>query len=167
MIALNDPAIMKFTEKGIKTKNEGEMEFDAIKFATGFDAITGGMTQIDIKGTTFVMASPSASAGRTRVPIPMSGRVPQIPQHVLLLRSSRTHTAFSNGPTCVEIQGEWADRLTQDMKREGKTRVEPTRRLRNGGRNRLMLFGTCLRFRRVIEMFGILAGIFLGIKLRH
>ena len=44
-----DP-IVTFTEHGIKLESGDERDFDLIVFATGFDAISGGVTQIDIRG---------------------------------------------------------------------------------------------------------------------
>ena len=50
VINVKDNPIQSFTEKGIKTADGEEREFDLIVFATGYDAITGGVTQIDIRG---------------------------------------------------------------------------------------------------------------------
>lgn len=46
--------IVEFTERGLRT-NQGEYEFDVIALATGFDASTGGLTNMglqSIHGTT-------------------------------------------------------------------------------------------------------------------
>jgi cation diffusion facilitator CzcD-associated flavoprotein CzcO len=43
--------IQEITEKGIKT-TETEHEFDVILCATGYDFLTGSLTQIDIRGST-------------------------------------------------------------------------------------------------------------------
>jgi cation diffusion facilitator CzcD-associated flavoprotein CzcO len=42
-------AINRFTEKGIVTKDGKEHEFDIIALATGFDVVTDGMTNMDLK----------------------------------------------------------------------------------------------------------------------
>jgi cation diffusion facilitator CzcD-associated flavoprotein CzcO len=42
-------AIEKFTEKGIVTKDGKEHEFDIIALGTGFDVVTGGMTNMGLK----------------------------------------------------------------------------------------------------------------------
>jgi len=34
-------------------------------------------------------------------------------------------TAFSNGPSCVELQGDWMVNLFKDMREAGRTRVDP------------------------------------------
>ena len=43
--------IVEFTKTGIRTEGRDHIEFDVIILATGFDAVTGGLTNIDIKGT--------------------------------------------------------------------------------------------------------------------
>lgn len=42
--------ISEFTADGIRTKDGVEHKFDVVIFATGFDAITGSMTKINIRG---------------------------------------------------------------------------------------------------------------------
>jgi cation diffusion facilitator CzcD-associated flavoprotein CzcO len=44
--------IVELIPEGIKTEDGTTHEFDVVVFATGFDSITGGITQIDIEGTT-------------------------------------------------------------------------------------------------------------------
>jgi cation diffusion facilitator CzcD-associated flavoprotein CzcO len=49
LVDLKETPIERITPKGIKT-TEKEYEFDVIIYATGFDALTGALTQIDIRG---------------------------------------------------------------------------------------------------------------------
>lgn len=49
LVDLHQAPILEITGKGIKTSG-GEEEFDAIVFATGFDAMTGALTAVDIRG---------------------------------------------------------------------------------------------------------------------
>ena len=49
-MSLVDEPIVKMTKSGIVT-SEREYEFDMVVFATGFDAVTGGLTNIDITDT--------------------------------------------------------------------------------------------------------------------
>ena len=49
LVDLHKTPILEITEKGIKT-SAGEEEFDAIVFATGFDAMTGALEAVDIRG---------------------------------------------------------------------------------------------------------------------
>lgn len=50
LVDVNATSIEEVTEKGIKT-SEKEWDFDYVICATGYDAVTGGLTQIDIRGT--------------------------------------------------------------------------------------------------------------------
>ena len=61
---------------GLRT-SEREYEFDAIVFATGFDAMTGALTAIDIRGRDGVSLADTWAAGpRTYLGLAV-GRVPQ------------------------------------------------------------------------------------------
>jgi len=49
LVSLRENPVQRITPKGIVTE-QGEIEVDALIFATGFDAITGALTHIDITG---------------------------------------------------------------------------------------------------------------------
>tara|TARA_R110002072_G_scaffold46082_11_gene128013 strand:+ start:21090 stop:22703 length:1614 start_codon:yes stop_codon:yes gene_type:complete len=49
LVSVKEHPIEKITEKGLVTNGQ-EYEFDVIVFATGFDAMTGSLLSIDIKG---------------------------------------------------------------------------------------------------------------------
>jgi cation diffusion facilitator CzcD-associated flavoprotein CzcO len=46
---MNDTPIQEITPKGIKTIDK-EWEFDLIVCATGYDAVTGGILQLNVQG---------------------------------------------------------------------------------------------------------------------
>lgn len=50
LVDVKESAISAVTPKGIRLEDGRELEFDVIVFATGFDAVTGGFTRIDVKG---------------------------------------------------------------------------------------------------------------------
>ncbi len=49
LVDLRDSPIVEITPRGLRTKN-AEHELDIIVFATGFDAATGGLLKMDIRG---------------------------------------------------------------------------------------------------------------------
>lgn len=51
LVDLRANPIAEITEKGVKTEDGTERELDVLILATGFDAMTGGLTSVDIKGT--------------------------------------------------------------------------------------------------------------------
>ncbi|KAI0378013.1 cyclopentanone 1,2-monooxygenase [Hypomontagnella monticulosa] len=103
LVDVNETPVLEVTETGIRTA-EKEWEFDIIILATGFDAVTGGLTTIDIRGIAnqslkdkFAQNGPTTYCGISVAGFPnmfFSGG-PQAP------------TAFCNGPTCAELQGNW------------------------------------------------------------
>ncbi|MGQ0573858.1 MAG: flavin-containing monooxygenase [Pseudonocardia sp.] len=51
LVDLNETPIDAVTERGIRTADGVEREFDVIVLATGFDSVSGGLTRLDIRGT--------------------------------------------------------------------------------------------------------------------
>lgn len=49
-VAVTNSPILRFTEKGIVSEGEGEEEFDIIAVCTGYDAVTGGLMTMNVKG---------------------------------------------------------------------------------------------------------------------
>ena len=49
-VDITNSPIVELTEKGIKTKDGKEREFDIIAVCTGYDAVTGGLRTMNIKG---------------------------------------------------------------------------------------------------------------------
>ncbi|KAI9732766.1 MAG: hypothetical protein M1834_003704 [Cirrosporium novae-zelandiae] len=103
LIDLSQTPIEEVTENGIRTSS-GFVPLDVLILATGFDSLTGGLTQMDIRGV-----NENRSVGQHW----KNG--PQAP------------TAFSNGPTCVQIQAEWLARVLSDLHTKNITRIEATR----------------------------------------
>ena len=50
LVDLRESAIDGFTEQGLRTADGKEYAFDAVIFATGFDAMTGALLAVDIRG---------------------------------------------------------------------------------------------------------------------
>ena len=107
--------IAEFTEKGIKTTDGNEYEFDIIAIATGFDITTGGMTSMGLKsihGTE--LGDEWKAAANTYLGTTISGYVSDrlvIPaegleadaleaQHVPPVRSTWSHSAIQWTQQC-------------------------------------------------------------------
>jgi cation diffusion facilitator CzcD-associated flavoprotein CzcO len=73
IIALKQNPIETFTETGIKMKNGDKHQFDIIILATGFDLVTGGLCQIDIKGTDGVLLRDKWAKGTPYADLPWNG----------------------------------------------------------------------------------------------
>ncbi|KAL1855314.1 hypothetical protein Daus18300_011131 [Diaporthe australafricana] len=94
LVDVNSTPIQAVTETGIKT-SEKEWEFDHIICATGFDSITGGLKQIDIKNSAGKSLAEYWRNG-TRTYLGMA--VAEFP-NVFFTYGPQGPTAFCNGPT--------------------------------------------------------------------
>ncbi|KAI3605871.1 cyclohexanone monooxygenase [Moniliophthora roreri] len=117
----NNP-IEEVTPKGIKTADGTEHEFDILIFATGFDAVTGGMRQIDIRGRNGLsLLEKWNNATRTYLGMTIHGF-----PNMFFAYGPQAPTAFSNGPSCIDIQSDWITRCIGYMEKNGCKTIEAT-----------------------------------------
>ena len=117
LIDVNETPIERITPKGIKTTDK-EYEFDIIVYATGFDAVSGSLTRIDIRGEggrTF--KDTWADGPRTYLGIQTAG----FPNFFIA-----TNSAFCNYPVCAETIVEWISDCIKYLREKGLKRIEPT-----------------------------------------
>ncbi|KAJ3869097.1 cyclohexanone monooxygenase [Lentinula novae-zelandiae] len=122
LVDLNESDISEVTSKGILTKDGVEHEFDVLVLATGFDSLTGSLTQIDIRGVDGVSIAEKWANG---VYTNLGMTCANFP-NMFFIYGAQAPTAFSNGPTCIEIQGEWIVRCIRHMKENDLTAIYPT-----------------------------------------
>lgn len=119
LVDLERTPIERVTADGVQTA-EGHVPLDLLVLATGFDASTGGLTQIDLRGPDDVPLSQRWSSGvRTFVGIGIPGY-----PNLLMLYGPQSPTAFWNGPASAQVQGDWVVRCLQHLRREGLSRIE-------------------------------------------
>lgn len=122
LVDLHTTPIDAVTEAGIRTDDGVHREFDLIALATGFDANTGGLTQIDIRDTS---GTPLRRRWAERVDTHLGIAIPGFP-NLLMLYGPQSSTAFCNGPTCAELQGDWVVELLEHLRAHDLTRIEAT-----------------------------------------
>ncbi|KAL0571520.1 hypothetical protein V5O48_010436 [Marasmius crinis-equi] len=122
LIDLNENPIAEFTPKGIVTGDGQEHEFDVIVLATGFDAVTGAITNIDLRG---VGGKTISEAWKNGVYTNLGMTVSGFP-NMFFTYGPQAPTALSNGPSCVEPQGNWISECIQYMDKNNLTRIEAT-----------------------------------------
>jgi cation diffusion facilitator CzcD-associated flavoprotein CzcO len=121
LIDLEENPIEEFTATGIRTR-DGLQEFDLIILATGFDALTGSLGQLDIRGTDGnTIAEHWQNGLRTSIGISIHGF-----PNMFFLYGPQAPTAFSNGPSCTQIQARWIDSTISDLAARKITRLEAT-----------------------------------------
>ncbi|MCF7550808.1 NAD(P)/FAD-dependent oxidoreductase [Pseudonocardia sp. WMMC193] len=122
LVDVNETPIEAFTEKGIRTGDGTEREFDVIVLATGFDSVSGGLTRIDIRGTNGTLLRDQWAEG---VDAHLGVATANFP-NMLFLYGPQSPSGFCNGPTCAEVQGELIVQTVDDLLRGGKRRFEST-----------------------------------------
>jgi cyclohexanone monooxygenase len=111
--------IEQITPTGVRTERR-HYELDMLVLATGFDAGTGGLTQIDIRGLSGRTLKDTWSSGvQTRLGM----GIPDFP-NLLMLYGPQSPTSFCNGPTCAELQGDWVVDCLSYLREKGLTRIE-------------------------------------------
>lgn len=112
--------IAEVTESGVTTADGAHHDLDVLILATGFDANTGGILRIDLHDTDGRSIRERWARG---VDTHLGMAIPGVP-NLLMLYGPQSPTAFWNGPTCAEVQGDWLADLMCHLRDRGATRVE-------------------------------------------
>lgn len=122
LIDLNHNPIVEASRSGVKTRDGTEHELDVLIVATGFDAISGGITQIDIVGSNNTSVREKWSGGiDTYLGMTTSGF-----PNLFYIFGPQAPTAFATGPVAADAQGEWIVKCITYMKENGLRSIEPS-----------------------------------------
>jgi cyclohexanone monooxygenase len=121
LVDLRKTPIERVTRSGIKT-TAGECDLDLLVLATGFDAVTGGLTSIDIWGTEGKTLKDKWAEG---VQAHLGMAAAGFP-NLLFVYGPHSPNAFANGPTCAELQGDWIAQMLNHLRRRNWARFEAT-----------------------------------------
>ncbi|WP_298279914.1 NAD(P)/FAD-dependent oxidoreductase [uncultured Bradyrhizobium sp.] len=114
-----DP-IAEFTPTGIRLASGAEHELDVVIFATGFDAVDGNYTRIDMRGRNGVTLRDIWKDG----PLGYLGMMEtDFPNFFMILGPNGP---FTNLPPSVETQVEWITDVIEMMEAKGLNSIEPT-----------------------------------------
>ena len=117
LVDVREAPIERITPLGIKTRDR-EYEFDVIIYATGFDAITGAVTRIDIRGEGGLSLKDKwANGPRTLLGVQSAG----FPNLFIA-----TNSAFCNYTVCAESIVEWITEAIRYVRASGYSRIAPT-----------------------------------------
>ena len=121
LIDLGDDPIEAITATGIRTATS-DHALDVIVMATGFDAGTGGLTQIDFRDTSDRRL---ADLWSVELQTHLGIGIPGFP-NLFMVYGPQSPSAFWNGPTASEIQGDWVTECLCSLRDGGITRMEAT-----------------------------------------
>ena len=117
LVDVRKAPIERITPKGVKTQ-AAEYEFDVLIYATGFDAVSGPLTRIDMRGEggqTF--KDKWAHGPRSYLGIQTAG----FPNFFIA-----TSTAFCNYPVCAEMIVEWIADCIGHVREKNLSSIAPT-----------------------------------------
>jgi cation diffusion facilitator CzcD-associated flavoprotein CzcO len=121
LIPLADEPIERFTERGIRTLSR-EWGIDMIVFATGFDAFTGALTRIDVRGAGGISLKEKWADGpRTYLGMQIAGF-----PNLFTLVAPHNKGSTCNIPRCSEQNVEWLTGFVEYLVEHKIQRVEAT-----------------------------------------
>jgi cation diffusion facilitator CzcD-associated flavoprotein CzcO len=120
-VDLRKTPLVELTETGLRTSG-AEYEFDAIVFATGFDAMTGALTAVDIRGRDGMLLADEWRQGpRTYLGIGVAGF-----PNLFTVTGPLSPSVLSNMVVSIEQHVEWITDCIAHMQAAGYTLIEPT-----------------------------------------
>ncbi|WOH65409.1 NAD(P)/FAD-dependent oxidoreductase [Bradyrhizobium sp. BWA-3-5] len=129
IVSVKDNPIECVTPAGIRTADGTIHDLDIIILATGFDAGTGALTRIDIRGRGGRSLRDDWSRDiRTTMGLQVHGYPNLFTTAVPLAPSA----ALCNMTTCLQQQVEWIDDCIAHMRRQSLNVVEPTKDAEDG-----------------------------------
>ncbi len=121
LIDLRETPIEEIVDNGIRCSDRVH-ELDSIVFATGFDALTGPLTRVGIKGRGGKGLEAKWSAG----PQTYLGVCTRDFPNMFMVTGPGSPSVLGNMPTSIEQHVDWIFDCMDYMRRNGKTLVEPT-----------------------------------------
>ncbi|NOX52338.1 MAG: NAD(P)/FAD-dependent oxidoreductase [Gammaproteobacteria bacterium] len=121
LVDLRQGGIEKITQTGIRTA-QGHFEFDALIYATGFDAMTGALLRMNIRGRDGVVLSDTWQAGpRTYLGLQISGF-----PNLFTITGPGSPSVLSNMMVSIEQHVDWIGNCISHMKQNHLQTIEAT-----------------------------------------
>jgi len=123
LVDLRETPIEEVTPTGVRTRG-GEVPLDMLVFATGFDAMTGSLLRIELRGSGGRrLADAWAEGPRTLLGLQIAGF-----PNLFTITGPGSPSVLMNMPTAIEYHVDWIADCLAWMRRHGKTRIEPSER---------------------------------------
>jgi cation diffusion facilitator CzcD-associated flavoprotein CzcO len=119
LINVTETPIERITPSGIQTKSE-HYDLDVIIYATGFNAVTGAMDRIKIRG----VDGKSLAEKWRDVPSTYHGLLSHGFPNLLMVAGPQSVSGSTNYPRAIETGVDWVTRLLKHVFEQGYTRVE-------------------------------------------
>ena len=120
LVSVRNAPITHLTETGLAWGEGNHAEFDDIVFATGFDAMTGTMTRIDIRGTGGQTLKEKWEAG----PLTYLGLMTAGFPNLFMITGPGSPSVLSNMMVSIEQHVEWITDCLSHLKGRGMATIE-------------------------------------------
>lgn len=119
LVDVRDTPILEITDDGVRTSAK-HFEFDALVFATGYDAMTGSITAIDVRGTGGAALRERWAAGpQTYLGVAVSGF-----PNMFMVTGPGSPSVLSNVVVSIEQHVDWIATLLCAIRDTGSRSVE-------------------------------------------
>jgi len=122
LIDIRNAPIEALTPDGLRQGGQN-YTFDAIVFATGFDAMTGTLDRIDIRGRDGLKLKEEWEAGPRTYLGMMSAGFPNL----FMVTGPQSPSVLSNMMGSIEQHVDWMTDCIAEMEKTGQATIEPTR----------------------------------------
>jgi cyclohexanone monooxygenase len=123
LVDVKSNPIAAITEQGVRLEDGTEYALDAIVYATGFDAMTGPLNAIGIRGRGGQLLRDKWAEGpRTYLGLTSAGF-----PNLFMITGPQSPSVLSNMPVSIEQHVEFIGRIIGDMRARGAETIEPTR----------------------------------------
>ena len=121
LVDLRETPITEIVPAGIRTTG-ADCDLDVIVFATGFDAVTGSLRKIDVRGNDgLTLAEKWESGPRTYLGLQVAGF-----PNMFTVTGPGSPAVLANMPTAIEQHVDWIGDCIGYMREHGLTRIEAT-----------------------------------------
>ncbi len=122
LVDIKSNPIAEFTSTGVKLQDGTEYELDAIVYATGFDAMTGPLTRIDIRGRGGQLLRDKWEHGpRTYLGLTVAGF-----PNLFTITGPQSPSVLSNMPVSIEQHVDLVSTIIAGVRDRGATTIEPS-----------------------------------------
>ncbi|KAF9254218.1 cyclohexanone monooxygenase [Marasmius fiardii PR-910] len=134
LVDIEKVPITEITSDGILTDDGVHHEVDVIVLATGFDAITGPLSRIDIRGVDDTTLKEKWANGVYTYLGMTTANFP----NMFFLFGPQSPVSLANGPTLAELQGDWLIACIEHMLDNRFTHIEASPKAEEEWRNRVL-----------------------------
>ena len=120
LVDLREDPIVEITADGLRTQS-GHHALDMLVFATGFDAITGGMQKINPRGRDGV---PLTERWAVRFNSYLGITIPSFP-NLFMIHGPESPCVLYNMPLGAELQGDWIRECILHLRKHKLGTIEP------------------------------------------